>query len=86
LLRITLCEIQRQLGMGERLYQLDDARALPAIGRRLADLLAGGWCAHHRDLLEAHAAGEASASQERQARRPLRNCSDCSTVVSDLPS
>jgi RNA polymerase sigma factor (sigma-70 family) len=70
-------EIQQRLGISERLYQLDHARALQAIGGRLGELLAGDWCEQHRELLEAHAAGEASQSQERQARRHLRNCSAC---------
>jgi RNA polymerase sigma factor (sigma-70 family) len=63
-------EIQRRLEISERLYQLDRARALRAIGGRLGELLAGDWCEQHRELL-AHAAGEASPSQERQARRHL---------------
>ena len=70
-------EIQQRLRIGERLYQLDHARALQAIGGRLGELLAGDWCEQHRQLLEAHAAGEASPSQERQARRHLRNCPAC---------
>jgi RNA polymerase sigma factor (sigma-70 family) len=49
-------EIQQRLGISERLYQLDHARALRAIGGRLGKLLAGDWC----EQLEAHAAGEAS--------------------------
>jgi RNA polymerase sigma factor (sigma-70 family) len=70
-------EIQQRLGISERLYQLDHACALRAIGGRLGELLAGDWCEHHRELLETHAAGETSPSQEWQARRHLRNCSAC---------
>jgi RNA polymerase sigma factor (sigma-70 family) len=55
-------EIQQRLGISERLYQLDHARALQAIGGRLGKLLAGDWCEQHREQLEAHAAGEASPS------------------------
>jgi RNA polymerase sigma factor (sigma-70 family) len=70
-------EIQQRLGIGERVYQVDHARALQAIAGRLGELMAGDWCEQHRDPLEAHAAGEASSSQERQARRHLRNCPAC---------
>lgn len=36
-------EIHQRLGISERLYQLDHARALQAIGGRLGELLAGDW-------------------------------------------
>jgi RNA polymerase sigma factor (sigma-70 family) len=70
-------EIQRRLRIGERVYRRDHARALEGISGRLGELLAGDWCEQHRELLEAHAAGEASRGEERQARRHLRNCSAC---------
>jgi RNA polymerase sigma factor (sigma-70 family) len=70
-------EIQQRLGISERLYQLDHARALQAIGGRLAELLASDWCEQHRELPEAHAACHASPIHERRAQRHLRNCSAC---------
>lgn len=70
-------EVQERLSISERLYQLDHARALRAIGGRLGELLAGDWCEQYRESLDAHAAGEASACQERRARRHLRNCPAC---------
>jgi RNA polymerase sigma factor (sigma-70 family) len=70
-------EIQQRLRIGERVYQVDHARALQAIAGRLGELVAGDWCEQHRDPLDAHAAGAASPSQERQARRHLRNCPAC---------
>jgi RNA polymerase sigma factor (sigma-70 family) len=46
-------EIQQRLAISERLYQLDHARALHAIGGRLGELLAGACCEQHRDVFEA---------------------------------
>jgi RNA polymerase sigma factor (sigma-70 family) len=71
-------EIQQRLGISERLYQLDHARALQAIAGRLAELLAGECCKRHPELLEAHAASQATPVHERRAQRHLRNCSACS--------
>jgi RNA polymerase sigma factor (sigma-70 family) len=70
-------EVQERLSISERLYQLDHARALRAISGRLGELLAGDWCEQYRESLDAHAVGEVSACQERQARRHLSNCPAC---------
>jgi hypothetical protein len=58
-------ETQQRLGISERLYQLDHARVLQAIGDRLGELRAGDWCEQHRGPLDAHAAAEASPSEVR---------------------
>jgi RNA polymerase sigma factor (sigma-70 family) len=58
-------ETQQRLGISERLYQLDHARVLQAIGGRLGELMACDWCERHRELLDAHPADEPCARQAR---------------------
>lgn len=74
-------EVCAELGVSERTYQRDHARALAVIASHVAALLNGDWCAQHRALMVAYARGRSGGGDAQAARRHLANCSSCRALV-----
>lgn len=77
-------EIQRYLGITERVYRRELERAMRHISARYQLVLNGSFCESRRSLILAYATGVAGPSRRAQAQRHLRTCPGCARWAADL--
>jgi DNA-directed RNA polymerase specialized sigma24 family protein len=77
-------EIQRCLGISERVYRRDLERALKHIAERYELVRRGEFCDSRRSTILAYVAGLAGADRAAEARRHLASCSSCARWAGEL--
>lgn len=77
-------EIQRYLGVTERVYRRELERAMKQISRGLALVRAGDYCESRRSLILAYVSGLAGPNRALDARRHLETCTACSHWAGEL--
>jgi RNA polymerase sigma factor (sigma-70 family) len=77
-------EIQRYLGVTERVYRRELERAMKAISERFELVRRGEFCESRRSLIVAYVAGVAGESRDVEARRHLSSCPSCARWAAEL--
>ena len=79
-------EIQRYLGVTERVYRRELERASRHIATRIELVRSGTFCDSRRSLILAYVNGIAGPHRVVEARRHLATCPACASLVRDLRS
>lgn len=77
-------EIQRYMGIGERVYRRELERATRQLAERLQLVREGGFCESRRSLILAYVTGVAGPNRLREARRHLESCPACASWAAEL--
>jgi RNA polymerase sigma factor (sigma-70 family) len=77
-------EIQRFLGLTERVYRRELERAMNHIGDRFSLVLRGDFCESRRSVILAYVAGIAGPTRALDARRHLATCRGCAQWAGEL--
>ncbi len=77
-------EVQRYLGVTERVYRRELERASRHIARRVELVRSGEFCESRRSLILAYVNGVAGPHRVVEARRHLATCPGCATLVREL--
>ncbi len=79
-------EIQRFLGLTDRVYRRELERAMRHIGDRFSLVLSGDFCESRRSVILAYVAGIAGPTRALEARRHLATCRGCAQWAGELRS
>ncbi len=77
-------EIQRYLGVTERVYRRDLERATRRIAERFELVRDGGFCESRRSLILAYVVGIAGPTRAAEARRHLDTCPACANLAVEM--
>jgi len=77
-------DIQRYLGVTERVYRRELERATRQLAKRFELVRDGSFCDSQRSLLLAYVTGVAGPSRMRAARRHLDTCPGCSSWILEI--
>jgi hypothetical protein len=80
----TPSEIQRHLGLTERVYRRELERAMRHIGQRLELIRRGTYCERQRSLILAYVTGIAGPRRVADARRHVDTCPTCAGWAREL--
>jgi len=77
-------EIQRYLGVTERVYRRELERATRHISERFELVRDGSFCESRRSLILAYVTGVAGPNRMSEARRHLESCPGCAQMVTEM--
>jgi RNA polymerase sigma factor (sigma-70 family) len=77
-------DVQRDLGISERVYRRELERASRRMAKRLELVRQGRFCETRRSLILAYVTGIAGPRRAAQARRHLASCPACASWVREL--
>jgi RNA polymerase sigma factor (sigma-70 family) len=77
-------EIQRYLGITERVYRRELERATRHLAQRYQLVREGSFCESRRSLILAYVTGVAGPTRVAEARRHLETCPGCASMAADL--
>jgi RNA polymerase sigma factor (sigma-70 family) len=77
-------EIQRLLGLSDRIYRKEIERAFRQLARRYELVRDGRWCEARRSLVIAYVAGVAGPRKMAEARMHLSSCPGCAQMAAEL--